>query len=56
MAFHYGKKYLELLMNQKQNREIKRQLDEIHKEMERKCDKDYPKSRVCYVDIKRAFR
>ena len=42
-------------MNQKQNREIKRQLDEIYKEMERKCDKDYPKSRVHYVTIREAF-
>jgi len=38
------------------SREVKRQLDELYKEMEMKCDKDYPKSRVCYVDIKKAFK
>jgi len=43
-------------MNQKKSREVKRQLDELYKEMEMKCDKDYPKSRVCYVDIKKAFK
>lgn len=43
-------------MSQKTKLDIKEQIDKVHREMERKCDKDYPKSRVCYVDIRKGFK
>jgi hypothetical protein len=45
-----------LYMDLKAKHDVKFQIDEMQREIDRKCDKDYPKSRVCYVRIQEAFR
>jgi hypothetical protein len=42
-------------MDLKAKVDVRVNLDKIHKEMETRCE-DYPKSRVCYVHIREAFR
>lgn len=43
-------------MKQKIKSDVKEQIDKFQKEIERRCDKDYPKSEVKLVHIKLAFK
>lgn len=43
-------------MKQKTKSDVKEQMDKLHREMERRCEKDYPKSEVKLVHIKWAFK